>query len=163
MGAWPARGEPHSPQNFTVGGFGLPHAAQARAIGDPHSPQNLRPGSFSLPQAVQRTEVLSALLLQVRVSQGSAHSTGVSWNRHFDRLAPLVGDGFLSATSGLIARMDQLHAWREGVVAGGNLRRLGLDGLESVALDAYLSAVVRDNRLKREVAFEGLMARFSMS
>jgi hypothetical protein len=71
-------------------------------------------------------------------------------------------DGFLSATSGLIARMNHLHAWHEGVVAG-NLRRVGLDGLESVALDAYLSAVIRDKRLTREVAFHGLTAHFSGS
>ena len=73
-----------------------------------------------------------------------------------------MGDGFLSAPSGLIARMEHLHAWHEGVVAG-NLRRLGLDGLESVALDACISAVVRDKRLTREVAFEGMKAHFSAS
>jgi hypothetical protein len=71
-------------------------------------------------------------------------------------------DGFLSATSGLIARMDHLHAWHEGVVAG-NLRRLGLDGLESVALDAYLSAVIADKSLTKEVAFEALTGHFSAS
>src|SRR6266542_803567 len=52
-GAVAARGDPHSPQNFTVVGFGAPQFAQTRASGVPHSPQNLRPGSFSVPQAEQ--------------------------------------------------------------------------------------------------------------
>jgi hypothetical protein len=48
---WPEVGvtsvEPHSPQNFIVGAFPVPHAGQARASALPHSPQNFRPSSFS--------------------------------------------------------------------------------------------------------------------
>ena len=41
---------PHSPQNFTVGGFAVPQLGHARASAVPHSPQNFRPASFSEPQ-----------------------------------------------------------------------------------------------------------------
>ncbi len=49
--------EPHSPQNFTVGGFGEPQVGQARASAEPHSPQNLRPASFSDPHDEQTKRI----------------------------------------------------------------------------------------------------------
>src|SRR3990172_9955592 len=50
------RGVPHSPQNFTFGGLGVPQLEQASANEAPHSPQNLRPSSFSVPHAEQRID-----------------------------------------------------------------------------------------------------------
>jgi hypothetical protein len=38
--------DPHSPQNFVPGAFGVPHDAQATASPRPHSPQNFRVPSF---------------------------------------------------------------------------------------------------------------------
>ncbi|GIU94639.1 MAG: hypothetical protein KatS3mg012_1096 [Gaiellaceae bacterium] len=52
-GACAASAFPHSPQNLTPGGFGVPQEGQASAREAPHSPQNLRPASFAVPQAGQ--------------------------------------------------------------------------------------------------------------
>ncbi len=56
------RAAPHSPQNFTAGGFAVPHDGHACESALPHSPQNFRPGSFADPQDVQVTTSVTCSL-----------------------------------------------------------------------------------------------------
>ena len=60
--AWPdpARGVPHSPQNFAAGGFCAPHCGQPGARRVPHSTQKRRPASFWVPQFPQRNVLTSS-------------------------------------------------------------------------------------------------------
>lgn len=46
-------GDPHSPQNLSSAGFGVPHTPHTTASGVPHSRQNFLPGGFSVPQFEQ--------------------------------------------------------------------------------------------------------------
>ena len=48
-----ASGDPHSPQNLSPGGFGVPQTPHTTASGWPHSRQNFLPGGFSVPQFEQ--------------------------------------------------------------------------------------------------------------
>ena len=56
-GACEASDTPHSPQNFTEGGFDVPHEGHVCNSALPHSPQNFRPDSFSAPHAEHVTAV----------------------------------------------------------------------------------------------------------
>ena len=48
-----ASDDPHSPQNLSPGGFGVPQTPQTTANAFPHSRQNFLPGGFSVPQFEQ--------------------------------------------------------------------------------------------------------------
>jgi hypothetical protein len=48
-----ASGDPHSPQNLSLGGFGVPQTPHTNANAVPHSRQNFLPGGFSVPQFEQ--------------------------------------------------------------------------------------------------------------
>jgi hypothetical protein len=64
-GAWPSdvtpgvaaaprvSDEPHSPQNLSPAGFGVPQTEHTTANAVPHSRQNFLPGRFSVPQFEQ--------------------------------------------------------------------------------------------------------------
>jgi hypothetical protein len=53
VAAAPGSGAPHSPQNLSPGGFGVPQTLQTTARAVPHSRQNFLPGGFSVPQFEQ--------------------------------------------------------------------------------------------------------------
>jgi hypothetical protein len=46
-------GDPHSPQNLSPAGFGVPQTEHTTANAVPHSRQNFLPGGFSVPQFEQ--------------------------------------------------------------------------------------------------------------
>jgi len=54
VGAPPASGAAHSPQNFAAGGLVNPQLAHRRKNGAAHSVQNFTPSGFSKPQLEQR-------------------------------------------------------------------------------------------------------------
>ena len=95
--------EPHSPQNFIVGAFAVPHDGQARASALPHSPQNLRPSSFSALQVGQT----------MRRHGQSRMRTG----RAKPRRARLVGVSEKPPKPGAIADAEALERLRRGAGA----------------------------------------------
>ena len=52
-GALAASASPHSPQNLTPGGLGVPQDEHGIWSEEPHSPQNFRPTSFVVPHEAQ--------------------------------------------------------------------------------------------------------------
>ncbi len=72
---------PHSPQNFTVGGFAVPQLGHACASALPHSPQNFLPASFSEPQdGHMTTSATCSLYSAVRgASIGCGYAPGMAF------------------------------------------------------------------------------------
>src|SRR5260370_18816969 len=64
-----ANGAPHSPQNFFVSGFSVPHLEQELPSCAPQSPQNFFPSGLSEPQFAQRICVVPNRLRAQLLSQ----------------------------------------------------------------------------------------------